>query len=379
MQVLTMAPFRGHEAPAEAPRSRQPVRCLEPPCSPSLRYAQHGACARGRGGASTRGFPVEWIRSPLPYMGIPSCGMDPLALAQVASFEICLGGNERTDLHFAGCDLARVGCQGPVRTDAFQPIGSASSRGAWRAYADRPGKPGWIIEGAVLGAREGASAPLRFRVRGSAAWGTLFVEYLRSYDVRMGRVHAWLGEHGQDDGDLRRGEHGQDDGDLRRGASEQLTLRPARRLNGSSEIRSRVLVLNGHSEANGSQVETAVVPIHWLLTTTPSRPICCMQVLTTTPSFPQVPIHWLLPDTGNGSCAPRERHATVGTVTRREQRAWCHTIMDHILNLQLLPPLPRLGRSGTTTPGPATGSPGQMGTKFKLTRIRACENRSYAA
>ena len=293
---------------------------------------------------------MEWIRSPLPYMGIPSCGMDPLALAQVASFEICLGGNERTDLHFAGCDLARVGCQGPVRTDAFQPIGSASSRGAWRAYADRPGKPGWIIEGAVLGAREGASAPLRFRVRGSAAWGTLFVEYLRSYDVRMGRVHAWLGEHGQEDGGLRRGEHGQDDGDLRRGASEQLTLRPARRLNGSSEIRSRVLVLNGHSEANGSQVETAVVPIHWLL-----------------------------PDTGNGSCAPRERHATVGTVTRREQRAWCHTIMDHILNLQLLPPLPRLGRSGTTTPGPAPGSPGQMGTKFKLTRIRACENRSYAA
>ena len=296
-------------------------------------------------------------------MGIRSCGMDPLALAQVASFEICLGGNERTDLHFAGCDLARVGCQGPVRTDAFQPIGSASSRGAWRAYADRPGKPGWITDGAVLSAREGASAPLRFRVRGSAAWGTLFIEYLRSYDLRMGRVHAWLGEHGQEDGDLRRG------------TSEQLTLSPARRLNGHSEIRSRVLVLNGHSEANGSQVETAVVPIplhasahHDAL---PSPQANGSQVETAV-----VPIHWLLPDTGNGSCAPRERHATVGTVTRREQRAWCHTIMDHILNLQLLPPLPRLGRSGTTTPGPA---PGQMGTKFKLTRIRACENRSYAA
>ena len=363
MQGLSMAPFRGHEAPAEAPPSRQPVRCLEPPCSPSLRYAQHGACARGRGGASTRGFPVEWIRSPLPYMGIPSCGMDPLALAQVASFEICLGGNERTDLHFAGCDLARVGCHGPVRTDAFQPLGSASSRGAWRAYADRPGKPGWITDGAVLSAREGASAPLRFRVRGSAAWGTLFIEYLRSYDLRMGRVHAWLGEHGQEDGDLRRG------------TSEQLTLSPARRLNGHSEIRSRVLVLNGHSEANGSQVETAVVPIplhasahHDAL---PSPQANGSQVETAV-----VPIHWLLPDTGNGSCAPRDRHATVGSVSRRELRAWCHTIMDHILNLQLLPPRPRLGRSGTTTPGPA---PGQMGTKFKLTRIRACENRSYAA
>jgi len=258
------------------------------------------------------------------------------ALAQVASFEICLGGNERTDLHFAGCDLARVGCHGPVRTDAFQPLGSASSRGAsWRAYADRPGKPGWITDGAVLGAHEGASAPLRFRVRGSAAWGTLFIEYLRSYDERMGRVRAWLGEHGQEEGDLRRGPY------------EQLTPSPTRRLNGhSEEIRSRVLVLNGHSEANGSQVETAVVPLHWLL-----------------------------PDSGNGTCAPRERHASVGTVTRREQRAWCHTIMDHTLNLQLLPPRPRLGRSGTTTPG----IPAQMGSKFKLTRIRACENRSYAA
>jgi len=259
-----------------------------------------------------------------------------LALAQVASFEICLGGNERTDLHFAGCDLARVGCHGPVRTDAFQPLGSASSRGAsWRAYADRPGKPGWITDGAVLGAHEGASAPLRFRVRGSAAWGTLFIEYLRSYDERMGRVRAWLGEHGQEEGDLRRG------------PSEQLTLSPTRRLNGhSEEIRSRVLVLNGHSEANGSQVETAVVPLHRLL-----------------------------PDSGNGTCAPRERHASVGTVTRREQRAWCHTIVDHTLNLQLLPPRPRLGRSGTTT----QGIPAQMGSKFKLTRIRACENRSYAA
>jgi hypothetical protein len=254
----------------------------------------------------------------------------------VASFEICLGGNERTDLHFAGCDLARVGCHGPVRTDAFQPLGSASSRGAsWRAYADRPGKPGWITDGAVLGALEGASAPLRFRVRGSAAWGTLFIEYLRSYDERMGRVRAWLGEHGQEEGDLRRG------------PSEQHTPSPTRRLNGHSEaIRSRGLVLNGHSEANGSQVETAVVPLHRLL-----------------------------PDSGNGTCAPRERHAAVGTVTRREQRAWCHTIMDHILNLQLLPPRPRLGRSGTTTPG----IPAQFGSKFKLTRIRACENRSYAA
>ena len=338
MQVLTMAPsaYRGHEAPAKAPRarparrSRQPARCLKPPCSRSLRYAQHGAVL-----CEHAGLPVEWIGSPLPYMDAPPCGMDPLAFAQVASFEICLGGNERTDLHFAGCDLARVGCHGPVRTDAFQPLGSASSRGAWRAYADRPGKPGWITDGAVLGAQEGASAPLRFRVRGSAAWGTLFIEYLRSYDERMGRVRAWLGEHGQEEGDLRRGPY------------EQLTLSPTRRLNGhSEEIRSRVLVLNGHSEANGSQVETAVVPLHWLL-----------------------------PDSGNGTCAPRERHASVGTVTRREQRAWCHTIVDHTLNLQLLPPRPRLGRSGTTTPGISA----QFGSKFKLTRIRACENRSYAA
>ena len=268
MQVLTMAPsaYRGHEAPAKAPRarparrSRQPARCLKPPCSRSLRYAQHGAGGR-RCCASTRGFlwngfarafltwtplPVEWIRSPLPYMDAPPCGMDPLAFAQVASFEICLGGNERTDLHFAGCDLARVGCHGPVRTDAFQPLGSASSHGAsWRAYADRPGKPGWITDGAVLGAHEGASAPLRFRVRGSAAWGTLFIEYLRSYDERMGRVRAWLGEHGPEEGDLRRG------------PSEQHTLSPTRRLNGhSEEIRSRVLVLNGQSEATSWVSET---------------------------------------------------------------------------------------------------------------------------
>jgi len=321
---------------------RSPLPYMDaPPCGMDpLALALHGRPFLWNGSArpclTWTPLPVEWIRSPLPYMDAPPCGMDPLALAQVASFEICLGGNERTDLHFAGCDLARVGCHGPVRTDAFQPLGSASSRGAsWRAYADRPGKPGWITDGAVLGAHEGASAPLRFRVRGSAAWGTLFIEYLRSYDERMGRVRAWLGEHGQEEGDLRRG------------PSEQLTLSPTRRLNGhSEEIRSRVLVLNGHSEANGSQVETAVVPLHWLL-----------------------------PDSGNGTCAPRERHASVGTVTRREKRAWCHTIVDHTLNLQLLPPRPRLGRSGTTTPG----IPAQMGSKFKLTRIRACENRSYAA
>ena len=36
------------------------------------------------------GLPVEWIRSPLPYMDAPPCGMDPVALAQVASFEICM-------------------------------------------------------------------------------------------------------------------------------------------------------------------------------------------------------------------------------------------------------------------------------------------------
>ena len=136
---------------------------------------------------------------------------------EVASFEICTGGNEWTDLHF-GCDLARVACASSkqaVSTRRFAPW----SNSGFEAFMDRPGKPGWIAN---------ASTSLRpriaFAVVGSIRAGTLFLEYLRSYDAQMGRADVWLDGH-----------------------------------------RAHAVVLDGRWHAHGSQVETAILPLRSLL------------------------------------------------------------------------------------------------------------------
>ena len=110
---------------------------------------------------------------------------------EVASFEICTGGNERTDLHF-GCvpggrirrprvrrmpprrhtltcvravaphagDLARVACASSkqaVSTRRFAP----RSNSGFEAFMDRPGKPGWIANASASPhGRSASSQPL---------------------------------------------------------------------------------------------------------------------------------------------------------------------------------------------------------------------------
>ena len=119
-------------------------------------------------------------------------------------------------------------------------------------------------------------ARISFNVRGSVRKGTLFFEYLRSYDAGMGHALVWLGTHRQ---------HG--------------------------------VVLDARWRSGGSQVETAVLPLRSLL--------------------------------------PAERCGAA-----------CNAVVPHVLHVQL-----NSAREGTAAA--EAGHRSGLG-KFKLTRIRTCEN-----
>ena len=194
---------------------------------------------------------------------------------EVASFEICTGGAEKTDLGF-GCDLERVECKikQTVSTSAFAP----TRNDGWAAFMDRPGKPGWIADASDAPPERAAS--IAFRIQGSARRGTLFFEFLRSYDRQMGVAAIWLGRY-----------------------------------------RSHGIVLDGWWRSRSSQVETAIIPLRSLLPASASN---CER-------------------TGRG----------------------CNAVREHELNVQLQPATERAGAA----------APQRLG-KFKITRVRACENRT---
>jgi hypothetical protein len=130
--------------------------------------------------------------------------------AQVAYFEICYYGDETTDLHFVGASAS---------TRHFAPAPRRPHEG-WRAFADEPGKPGWMANYSAS-----PHATIQFLVRGSARAGTLVIEYLRSHDVQaMGRAKLWLDGHAE-----------------------------------------RAVTLEGTWTSYGSQADVAVVPLRTLL------------------------------------------------------------------------------------------------------------------
>jgi len=126
-------------------------------------------------------------------------------------------------------------------------------------------------------------ARIAFKVRGSARRGTLFFEYLRSYDRQMGLAALWIDGH-----------------------------------------RSHGLVLDGWWRSQSSQVETAIVPL--------------------------------------GSLLP----ASVSNCTGK--RRSCDVVRVHELNVQLQPTMDRADSQG--------GQAGMRFGKFKVSRVRACENMS---
>ena len=198
---------------------------------------------------------------------------------EVASFEICTGGNERTDLHF-GCDLARVACANTKQAVSSRRFAPRNNSG-FEAYMDRPGKPGWIANASTL-----PRPRVAFAVVGSVAAGTLFLEYLRSYDARMGRADVWLDGH-----------------------------------------RAQAIVLDGRWHAHGSQVETAILPLRNLLPPT--------------------------------SCSNRSCSASRS---------------EHVVHIQL-----RDEAAGATSAQPQQRLHGDGLGKFKITRIRTCENQTHAS
>ena len=135
---------------------------------------------------------------------------------QVAGFEICSLGRGKSTLEFkcSGQECAVQGSQ--VSTRNFKAMHTVG----WRAYVDRPGKPGWVAN--ATDSLKGAS--IAFQVQGSYSNGTLLIQYLRSYDAAMAVAKVWL------DADV----------DL-------------------------AIALDGRWDSAGSQDETAIVPFRRLL------------------------------------------------------------------------------------------------------------------